>query len=256
MASKNQKLELAKRLKLQLQNLLKVCPRQINRLIQNASIRYICSKEEALWVICHENRINLDKILNSDQLAKIRDIKNKNISEFNIPKRPILQKQTTIVVTKNNKKKIKIDNKIYTTLNKINEQLSKSYYQAKSDLVDVQRVSWAGTAHEIRETLKGLIDILAPDEEVLAENWYKKDPNCSTPTTQSQKIKYILIKSKTDSKITEVAKNIDLIDDKVANFGRSVYGRASDAAHRMKAKEEVENIMRYFEAFCHDLLKI
>lgn len=255
MANKKLKLNLSTILKKRLQDALNIGLRQINRQIQNISKKYICSREYALWVLCYQKGISLEKLLTNDQLDKLRGIMGKNIiEEVSNPKKNSIKKSINNN-QKENRKKIKFDNKIFKALKKNNEQLAKSYYQSKCDLSDDQRISWSGTAHEIREILRILLNDLAPDDKIVNEKWYKQMPNCSGPT-QSQKVKYILINRKTGSKISEVTEKVDLIDDKICSFIRSVYNRASDAAHRLKEKEEIEKIMRYFEAFCYDLLEI
>lgn len=56
--------------------------------------------------------------------------------------------------------------KINEALEQISGELSYSYIQIYKDLQDSERVSWSGTAHEIREVLTNLLRLLAPDEKV------------------------------------------------------------------------------------------
>ena len=42
----------------------------------------------------------------------------------------------------------------------------------------------------------------------------------------------------------------------IGDLVRATYTRASDAAHRTKDRREVRRIVRYFEAFAHDLLDL
>ena len=146
-------------------------------------------------------------------------------------------------------------NPIYLSLLKINGSLARSYAQIKIDITDKTRLSWAGTAHEIRQIISTLLETLAPDSEVINEEWYKQDPQTKGPT-QKQRAHYILIKQKKDSKEQEVVEVVSLLNDLIETLVRSTYGRASDAAHRFKGRREVIRILNYFESFTTDLLNL
>lgn len=144
---------------------------------------------------------------------------------------------------------------VYVALLSISEPLASKYAQAKTDLEDDNRLSWSGTAHEIREVLRGLLEELAPDENVTAELWYKQEKGTSGPT-HKQRVRYILRKRGAGSKEQKVAEKVDIFEDWVGDLTRATYTRASDAAHRGKDRKEVRRIVRYFEAFAHDLLDL
>ncbi|MDB5185854.1 MAG: hypothetical protein JWL85_377 [Candidatus Saccharibacteria bacterium] len=148
-----------------------------------------------------------------------------------------------------------LNTKIHEALMLMPEHISNSYIQIVSDFEDETRVSWAGTAHEIRELLRHILEHLAPDNKVTQAAWYVQQKDTSGPT-QKQKVRYILSQTKGDSKQQKVAQDIDIIDAKVGDLVRDVYGRASDAAHRSKNKTEAFKILRYFEAFAYDLLDL
>jgi hypothetical protein len=148
-----------------------------------------------------------------------------------------------------------LDQKILDALTQISEPLSNSYIQIAADFEDETRISWAGTAHEIRELLRKILEVLAPAEKVQAEKWFKLEKGTSGPT-QKQRVKYILGVRDGDSKQQKVAQDIELVEDKIGMLVRDVYGRASDAAHRSKNKSEAFKILRYFEAFAYDLLDV
>lgn len=145
--------------------------------------------------------------------------------------------------------------KINEALEKISKDLSDSYIQIYNDLQDPNRVSWAGTAHEIREILTNLLRLLAPDAKVIRAPWYKQLKNALGPT-QKQRVKYILTKRGAGSKETGVVEQVANLDQMIEDLVRSTYKRASDAAHRYKTKIEVSRILRYFETFSVDLLDI
>ncbi len=145
--------------------------------------------------------------------------------------------------------------KIYQALLKLSEPLANSYAQVKTDIKDTSRLSWSGTAHEIREVLSTMLRALAPDEQVLAQPWYQQDSHTSGPT-QKQRVRYILQLRGAGSKEAEVAEQIIHLDEMIGDLARGMYSRASDAAHRYKPREEVQHILRYFDTFAQDLLDL
>jgi len=144
---------------------------------------------------------------------------------------------------------------ILEALHAVSLHLAESYQQVVMDFQDINRLTWAGTAHEIRELLRKLLDELAPNDGVGKQAWYSQHKDVSGPT-QKQRVRFILERNKSDSKQKQVAANIDLIDSIIAGLVRDVYGRASDAAHSSKDKTEAYRILRYFEAFAYDLLNL
>lgn len=144
---------------------------------------------------------------------------------------------------------------IYQALRELSEPLANSYAQAISDIHDPKRQSWAGTAHEIRETLRGILEILAPDSKVKSQSGWQLEKGTNGPT-QKQKVLYILRQRKAGSKEEEVVRQVDAVEERVGTLVRAIYSRASNAAHSSKDRLEVTRILRYFEAFAHDLLDL
>ena len=127
--------------------------------------------------------------------------------------------------------------------------------QIKRDVEDTSRVSWAGTAHEIRQLLSTLLEKLAPDQFVTTQLWYKQDPGTAQPT-RKQRVRYILEMHKAGSKEQAVADTVADLDERIAALVTETYSRGSDAAHRYKPGSEVKRILGYFEAFAQDLLNL
>jgi len=140
-------------------------------------------------------------------------------------------------------------------LGKVSTTLADSYYQVKRDIESNERKSWAGTAHEIREILANLLRYLAPDDQVLAQKWFKKETESGKPS-QKQRVIYILQNRGSSSRSIEVVQKVEILDEMVGKLVRSKYDRASDAAHTFETKKEVVKLLRYFEAFTHDLLDL
>lgn len=60
---------------------------------------------------------------------------------------------------------------IYDALLFVSEPLASKYAQVKLDVETSDRLSWSGSAHDIREVLRGLLETLAPEEAVTSEPW-------------------------------------------------------------------------------------
>ncbi len=135
----------------------------------------------------------------------------------------------------------------------ISPRVADSYVQVASDLASDDRLTWMGTAHEIREMLRGILDTLAPVEVVKASTWYKQTPDTSGPT-QKQRVRYISEQKKAGSAEKKLTDDLGVIEEKVESFARDMYGRSSDAAHRSKDKTEAFKLLKYFEAFAFDML--
>jgi hypothetical protein len=147
---------------------------------------------------------------------------------------------------------------IYTALSRVDQRCADYYAQAYLDLADLTRVSWIGTAHQVREALATVLRTLAPDDQVKAMPWFKVQSDDGRPT-HKQRVRYILQHRGAGSAEREVAEQIDLIEERVENIGgivRSTYTRASVAAHIGAERREAIRILRYFEAFAHDLLDL
>ena len=144
---------------------------------------------------------------------------------------------------------------IYESLLELSVSLANSYLQVKHDLQTRKRISWAGTAHEIREVLATLLRTLAPDNQVLEETWFRQEPKTSGPT-QKQRVRYILQKHGSGSKEREVVEQVSKLEELIGDLVRATYSRASDAAHTYKGRKEVVRIVKYFDVFAHELLNL
>ena len=138
-------------------------------------------------------------------------------------------------------------------LRKLSSSLADSYVQVANDLASEDRLTWMGTAHEIREMLRGLLNSLAPLDDVRKATWYKRETGTSGPT-QKQKVRYIIEQKDAGSAEKKLLNDLGVIEDKVTSFARDMYGRSSDAAHRSKDKTEAFKLLRYFDAFAFDIL--
>jgi len=145
---------------------------------------------------------------------------------------------------------------LISTLDQLVPSAAQCYRQGLQDIESQDRLSYRGTASEFRETLREVLDHLAPDGEICGQQWFKQEPNCKGPTMK-QKVRYVLTsrgKGKTQRESAE--KSIDLIENLCGDAARAVYDRASLSTHVETTKQEVRQIKRYLDAVLFDLLEI
>jgi hypothetical protein len=148
------------------------------------------------------------------------------------------------------------DARILQTLADMVPTAAASYRQALLDLVDPNRVSFRGPALELRESLREVLDHLAPDKDVMDADGFKLEPERTQPTMK-QKVRFILKargRSKSESTVPENTANA--IDGMIADLARSVYDKSSVAAHVATTRRNVGQIKRYVGALLHDILEI
>jgi len=149
------------------------------------------------------------------------------------------------------------DQKIVSTLEQAVPQAAKCYRQVIMDLNDAGRESYRGTASEIRECLREVLDFFAPDADVASIKGFKIEQGTTKPTMR-QKVHYILKNrslGKTEIKTPEEATNI--IDDGIAKLARATYDRGSLSAHTdNKGKTEIIQLKMYLDTVLCELLEI
>jgi Predicted pPIWI-associating nuclease len=145
---------------------------------------------------------------------------------------------------------------ILETLRKMLPPTSASYEQALLDVVQGGRVSWRGTALELREVLREVIDHLAPDANVLSSPGFLLEQNQQSPT-QKQKVRFILRARRSPSAAVAVAEaSLATVEEAVATLARSTYTRGSVSAHTSTEAKEVRNLKRYVDALLGELLEV
>jgi hypothetical protein len=114
-----------------------------------------------------------------------------------------------------------IEQAIIETLDGLVPTAAASYRQALSDLRDYRRLSFRGTASELRECVREVLDHLAPDDEIANQPNFKLEPNQTKPTMK-QKARFILKARKLPDGARQVPENmIELVDESVASLPRS-----------------------------------
>ncbi len=143
-------------------------------------------------------------------------------------------------------------------LEKLAPDLERRYMQIIFDIADEYRLSYTGTAGELREIITKILHAEAPDAAVEAQDWYKQaiksDKDHPDTPTRRERVKYIMLKKNQSGSVETAAKTSDLIEGILGEIVAASYARLSAAAHGSKAREELIKCLGYFDAFVADLL--
>jgi hypothetical protein len=136
------------------------------------------------------------------------------------------------------------------------ETAARSYEQALSDLSTDDRVSYRGTANELRQVLWEVLERLAPDKAVMQPPEFRLEMGRTSPT-QRQRVHFILRARGASAKATKTAEEaVSLVEQTFASLTRSVYDRSSASAHVSFSRQEVLRLRNYATAVLSDLLEI
>jgi hypothetical protein len=143
---------------------------------------------------------------------------------------------------------------ILATLEQIVPTIAQSYRQVLQDLRESHRLSYRGTASELREVLRELLDHLAPDEEVLKKISLEKDQK---RPSMKQKATFILkARGIGDTARKTPIAAVETVEESVGALARSVYDRGSLSTHVVTTRQEVVTLKNYADAVLADLLQI
>lgn len=143
---------------------------------------------------------------------------------------------------------------IYTTLDQMVPSMALSYKQVLQDLAEPQRVSYRGTAAELREVLRELLDHFAPDAEVLKT--IKLDKEQRRPSMK-QKATFILKARGVGDTTRKTAEDaVAAVEGSIASLARSVYDRGSVSTHVATTRAEVLTFKGYTDAVLAELLQV
>jgi hypothetical protein len=144
---------------------------------------------------------------------------------------------------------------IITTLKDAVPSAAASYQQALLDL-RAQRLSYRGTACELREAMRETLDHLAPDADVMAQPGFQCERDQTRPTMK-QKVQYILgMRGRSKVQRIPTEKSAALIDSLAGEIARAVYNQSSLAVHVEASRAEVCTLKRYVDTIFYDLLEI
>ncbi len=170
--------------------------------------------------------------------------------------RETLLSRTAAARAKSSLKTSPLDQAVLSTLQQLVPTASLSYEQACRDLQDQARLSYRGTANELRESLREVLDHFAPDKEVVSQPGFKFEDDQKKPTMR-QKVRFILRargQPSTATETTELA--IGRAEEALSKLTRSVYQRSSISAHVTTTKTEVLQMKMYVDGVLAELLEI
>jgi hypothetical protein len=149
-----------------------------------------------------------------------------------------------------------VEVQILTTLRALVPSAAQSYEQALLDLRSAPRVSYRGTAVELREALREVLDHLAPDADVIASPGFKLERDATRPTMK-QKAQFILkARGLASGALATPRDAIQRIEDASASLARSVYSRGSMSTHVATTREEVLTMKPYVDGVLAELLQV
>jgi len=151
------------------------------------------------------------------------------------------------------------DPTVATRLGKLDPDLAESYEQVVADLSDNARRTYRATGSELREVLRGALERLAPDKQVMNTDWYREARRTGarkeSGPTHSERTKFILRQRDRGSADVEAAESYMLsVEDRLGHVVRASYRRASDSTHSGAEREEVAQQLRYVNALLTELL--
>jgi Predicted pPIWI-associating nuclease len=144
---------------------------------------------------------------------------------------------------------------ITETLEKLVPTAASSYRQSCSDLRDLRRISFRGTAADLRECVREVLDHLAPDGDVSSAPSFTLEQGRTKPTMK-QKARFILKSRKVPDAARQSPEGmIDLLED-TAGLPRTIYDHGSLATHVSQARQGVAQYKRYADAVLCELLEL
>jgi len=129
------------------------------------------------------------------------------------------------------------------------------YEQALRDLADDHRVSYRGTANELRSAVWEVLERLAPDEKVTAAPRFTLESGQQTPT-RKQKVRFIFRGRLGETARQTPEASLELIELQVANLTAGLYNRSSSSSHIEAEQGEVRQIKMYVDAFLAEVLQV
>ena len=148
------------------------------------------------------------------------------------------------------------EERIASTLSGLVVTAGLSYMQGCANLRDDSRHSYRGTAAELREALREVLDHMAPDKDVTGQPGFKLEADQKKPTMK-QKVRFILTsRGKGKTQTAPAESTTSLVEEKVGALARSVYDRSSLSTHVGTTKQEVQQVKAYVDVVLTELLEI
>jgi hypothetical protein len=149
-----------------------------------------------------------------------------------------------------------IQQRLIETLRKVSQSAAASFEQGLYDLAGPERISWRGPAVDFREALREILDSMAPDSAVTDQPGFKLEPDAKGPTMKQKAVFILRSRRQKESQIKPFSEAIDVVEELIGKFVRSVYSRSSSAVHMQVSREEVRKIKDYVSLVLTELLEI
>lgn len=149
-----------------------------------------------------------------------------------------------------------LETRIIATLGQLLPSAAQSYQQVLLDINGPRRVSYRGTAVELRECLRELLDHLAPDAAVMKSPGFAFEKGLTKPTMK-QKARFILKnRGGAHAGVTSAQDAVVRVEEGTAMLARSLYTRGSVSTHTATTLREVRELKLYADAVLAELLEI
>jgi hypothetical protein len=148
-----------------------------------------------------------------------------------------------------------LDREVLKRLERLDPKLAASYRQVVIDL-EQPRLSYRGTAGELREVLTRILHTLAPTADVEATDWYKASVRAKTrketTPTRAERVRYILRDRATRAETAEGFATT--VEERLALVVSATYADGSAQTHAGAEAGEVAQQLRYVNALLSDIL--
>jgi hypothetical protein len=153
-------------------------------------------------------------------------------------------------------KRTELERRIIATLEQLLPSAAASYEQALHDLAGPRRSSYRGTAVELRECLRELLDHLAPDNAVAKSPGFAYEKGLTRPSMK-QKARFILeSRGGAQTSVSSAEDAVVRIEEGTASLARSVYMRGSVSTHVANTRREAQQLKLYADAVLAELLEV
>lgn len=148
------------------------------------------------------------------------------------------------------------EQKIIDTLSSLVPSAALSYSQALIDLAQADRVSFRGSALELREALRETLDHLAPDDAVVAQPGFKVEDDQKKPTMRQKALFILRSRGMAKTALEAPRDAVGIIEGSTSSLARSAYSRSALSTHVAQTGAEVRQFKMYLDSVLSDLLQL
>ena len=179
----------------------------------------------------------------------------KALNRLRVPIETALEIAATSATAPASRAPSSVETAILRTLDQVAPTSALSYQQVLQDLEDSSRKSYRGTASELREVLRELLDHLAPDAAVM-KSGIKLEPGQTKPTMKQKTVFILKARGVNETQRKTARDATEAVEGAVGSLARSVYDRGSLSTHVETTRQEVMTFKGYADAVLAELLEI